>query len=282
MGTRRGAVLIITIIIAAAGAAFYLHRPAPRDLILATTTSLQDSGLLDVLVPLFEAKTGRRLKTVAVGSGQALALGKRGEADVLLVHSPEAEEAFMSQGHGSERLPVMTNDFLVVGPPSDPAGVGGSPSAAAAFQRIARARALFVSRGDASGTHARERTLWAAAGINPEGERWYQQTGLGMGQTLGVASEKGGYTLTDRGTFLTLGKNLGLKILGEGDHLLVNTYSVIIVNPEKSRNIDTQGARAFAAFLTEAETQGIIGRFGVERYGAPLFSPCGAYGTPQR
>ena len=207
--------------------------PERRNLILATTTSTQDSGLLDALIPVFERKTGYFVKTIAVGSGQAMAMGQKGEADVLLVHSPAAEKKFMAEGNGVNRLIVMHNDFIVVGPPADPAVIKGAGSTVEAFKKIAAGGSLFLSRGDNSGTHAKEQGIWKAALIKPEGQKWYQQTGLGMGQTLNVAAEKKGYTLADRGTWLSLQKNLGLPILKEGDPILLNVYHVIQVNPAK-------------------------------------------------
>ncbi|MBN2439183.1 MAG: substrate-binding domain-containing protein [Deltaproteobacteria bacterium] len=248
--------------------------PAQKNLILATTTSTQDSGLLDILVPLFEKKTGYFVKTIAVGSGQAMSMGMKGEADVLLVHSPAAEKKFMADGFGTERLIVMHNDFVVIGPTADPAKIKGGKSTPEAFKKIAAADALFLSRGDNSGTHAKEKAVWKAAGVNAAGQKWYQETGLGMGQTLNVAAEKKGYTLTDRGTYLALKKNLaGLPILVEGDAILLNVYHVIGVNPAKWPKVNAEGAKAFAGFMVSAEVQGIIKTFGVEKYGAPLFFP---------
>ncbi len=247
--------------------------PAQKNLILATTTSTQDSGLLDVLIPAFEKKTGYFVKTIAVGSGQAMAMGQKGEADVLLVHSPDAEKKFMAEGNGVNRLIVMHNDFVVVGPPADPAAIKGAKSTPEAFKKIAAAGALFLSRGDNSGTHAKEKGIWKAAGINPEGQKWYQQTGLGMGQTLNVAGEKKGYTLADRGTWLSLQKNLGLPILKEGDPILLNVYHVIAVNPVKWPKVNADGAKAFSDFMVSREAQGIIKTFGVEKYGGALFFP---------
>ena len=247
--------------------------PAQKNLILATTTSTQDSGLLDVLIPIFEKKTGYFVKTIAVGSGQAMAMGGKGEADVLLVHSPDAEKKFMAEGNGVNRLLVMHNDFVVVGPPADPAAIKGAKSTPEAFKKIAGASALFLSRGDNSGTHAKEKGIWKAAVINPEGQKWYQQTGLGMGQTLNVAGEKRGYTLADRGTWLSLQKNLGLPILKEGDPILLNVYHVIAVNPAKWPKVNADGAKAFSEFMVSGETQGIIKTFGVQKYVSPLFFP---------
>jgi tungstate transport system substrate-binding protein len=246
---------------------------ASKNLILATTTSTQDSGLLDVLIPEFEKKTGFFVKTIAVGSGQAMAMGEKGEADVLLVHSPAAEEKFMKAGFGASRALVMHNDFVVIGPPPDPAGIRGTAPTSAAFRKIAEKGALFLSRGDNSGTHAKELGLWKSSGAAHEGAPWYQQTGLGMGQTLSVAAEKKGYTLSDRGTYLAMRKSLGLDILVEGDRDLLNVYHVIVVNPAKWPKVNAEGANAFAGFLVAADTQKAIGTFGVGKFGAPLFFP---------
>ena len=245
----------------------------PKTIILATTTSTQDSGLLDVLLPIFEKKTSYFVKTIAVGSGQAMAMGEKGEADVLLVHSPEAEKKFMAEGYGVNRRLVMHNDFIIVGPPGDLAKIKAMKSSVESFKKIASAKALFLSRGDNSGTDAKEKSIWKTAKINPEGERWYQETGLGMGQTLNVAAEKKGYTLADRGTYLAMKKNLGLDILAEGDAALLNIYHVIEVNPARWPKVNADGARAFADFMVARETQDIIKKFGVEKYGSPLFFP---------
>ncbi len=245
----------------------------PKTIILATTTSTQDSGLLDVLLPVFEKKTGYFVKTIAVGSGQAMAMGQKGEADVLLVHSPAAEKKFVAEDYGINRRLVMHNDFIIVGPSEDPAKLKGLKSSSEAFKKIASGKALFLSRGDNSGTHSKEKEIWKAAGINPEAEKWYQQTGLGMGQTLSVAAEKKGYTLADRGTYLALKKNLGLDILVEGDTILLNIYHVIEVNPTKWPKVNSAGAKAFADFMVVRETQDIIRTFGVDKFGSPLFFP---------
>ncbi|MHB8111577.1 MAG: ABC transporter substrate-binding protein [Syntrophorhabdaceae bacterium] len=247
--------------------------PAEKNLILATTTSTQDTGLLDLLIPIFEKKTGYFVKTIAVGSGQAMAMGQKGEADILLVHSPDAEKKFMSGGYGVTRKLVMHNDFIIVGPASDPAKIKGSKSTLDAFKKIAAAQALFVSRGDNSGTHAKEKAIWKAAGVTYEGQKWYQQTGLGMGQTLNVASEKRGYTLVDRGTYLALKKRTDLPILVEGDAVLLNIYHVIDVNPAKFPKVNVKAAKAFSDFMVSPETQGMIKKFGVDKYGSPLFFP---------
>ena len=267
-----GLVLACALLFAAAAGA--QQAPAgQRNIILATTTSTQDSGLLDVLIPLFEKKTGYFVKTIAVGSGQAMVMGQKGEADVLLVHSPDAEEKFMAAGYGVNRRLVMHNDFIIVGPAADRGGIKGTKSAGAAFKRIAGAKALFMSRGDNSGTDAKEKAIWKAAGIAPEGQKWYQQTGLGMGQTLNVASEKQTYTLADRGTYLALAKRLDLVILVEGDRDLLNIYHVIEVNPARWPKVNAGGARAFADFMVSPETQAIVRAFGVDKFGSPLFFP---------
>jgi len=241
--------------------------------ILSTTTSTQDSGLLDVLIPIFEKKSGYFVKTIAVGSGQAMAMGQKGEADVLLVHSPAAEKKFVAEGYGINRRLIMHNDFIVAGPKEDPAKVKGIKASVKAFKKIASAGSLFLSRGDNSGTHAKEKAIWKTAGLNPEKEKWYQQTGLGMGQTLNVAAEKKGYTLADRGTYLALKKNLQLDILVEGNALLLNIYHVIEVNPAKWPKVNAPGARGFAEFMASSEAQEIIRTFGIDKFGSPLFFP---------
>ncbi len=245
---------------------------ASKTVILATTTSTQDSGLLDVLIPQFQKESGFQIKTISVGSGQAMKMGEKGEADVLLVHSPDAEKKFMADGFGATRRLVMHNDFIIVGPAADPARIKGA-TAAEALKRISQSGSLFVSRGDNSGTHAKEKGLWKASTLNPEGQKWYQQTGLGMGQTLNVAAEKKGYTITDRATYLSLKKNLGLEILTEGDSKLLNIYHVIELNATKWPKVNAQGGKAFADFMVAKKTQETIGRFGVDKFGAPLFFP---------
>ncbi len=244
-----------------------------KTILLATTTSTQDSGLLDVLVPAFEKQSGFVVKTIAVGSGQAMAMGQKGEADALLVHSPDAEKKFVADGFGVNRRLVMHNDFILVGPSRDPAGVKAAKTAIDAFKAIQTKGALFLSRGDKSGTHSAELKLWKNAGVTAEGQGWYQSTGLGMGQTLGVTSEKRGYTLTDRGTYLSMKKRLDLAILREGDASLLNVYHVIEVNPAKFPKVNAPGAKAFADFMVAAPTQKIIGTFGVEKFGGALFFP---------
>ena len=186
---------------------------------------------------------------------------------------PMRKRSSWQQGIGVNRLIVMHNDFIVIGPPADPAGIKGTKSTPEAFKKIAEAGSLFLSRGDNSGTHAKENGIWKAAGIKPDGQKWYQQTGLGMGQTLNVAAEKKGYTLADRGTWLSMQQKLGLPILKEGDPILLNVYHVIQVNPAKWPKVNAEGAKAFSDFMVSAETQGIIKTFGVEKYGGALFFP---------
>jgi tungstate transport system substrate-binding protein len=244
-----------------------------KNVILATTTSTQDSGLLDVLIPVFEKKTGYFVKTISVGSGQAIAMGQKGEADVLLVHSPDAEMKIVADGSGINRRLIMHNDYIIVGPASDPAKIKGVKSTQEAFKKIAATQSLFISRGDNSGTHSKEKEIWKAAGVKYEGEKWYQQTGLGMGQTLNVASEKKTYTLADRGTYLALKKRLDLDILVEGDAILLNIYHVIEVNPAKFPKVNAAGGKAFADFMVSKEAQDMIKTFGVDKFGSPLFFP---------
>ncbi|QWV91896.1 substrate-binding domain-containing protein [Geomonas oryzisoli] len=246
-----------------------------KNLILATTTSTQDSGLLDVLIPIFEKQTGYFVKTISVGSGQAMKMGEKGEADVLLVHSPDAEKKFMADGFGVNRKLVMHNDFILLGPANDPAKIRGAKTAADAIKSIAKANALWLSRGDNSGTHAKEKGLFKAAAINPEGQKWFQQTGLGMGETLNVAAEKKGYLLADRGTYLALNKkaHLGLEIMVQGEPKLLNVYHVIEVNPAKWPKVNNAGAKAFADFMVSKKTQEIISTFGKKEFGSPLFFP---------
>ncbi len=238
--------------------------------ILATTTSTQDSGLLDVLVPLFEKKSGYTVKTIAVGTGQALALGDRGEADVVLVHAPELELQYLAKGNLVNRRRVMHNDFVLVGPPADPAGVKGKKNAAEALKRVAERRAVFLSRGDQSGTHDKEKSLWKAAGISPKG-RWYIESGQGMGATLTIAAEKGAYTLADRATYLAFKRRIPLMVLLEGDAALLNIYHVLEVSPARHPRVNAAGGKAFADFMLSAEAQQVIKAFGVEKYGEPLF-----------
>jgi tungstate transport system substrate-binding protein len=265
--------LMIAVLLVVLGAANVFAAPKQKNIILATTTSTQDSGLLDTLLPIFEKETGYFVKTIAVGSGQAMAMGQKGEADVMLVHSPDAEKKFVEQGYGTNRRLVMHNDFVIVGPETDPAKIKAMKSSTEAFKQIAKANALFLSRGDNSGTNSQEKKLWKATGVNPEKQKWYQQTGLGMGQTLNVTSEKKGYTLADRGTYLAMKKSLALNILVEGDAALLNIYHVIEVNSAKWPKANAEGAKAFADFMVSQKTQNIIKTFGVDKFGSPLFFP---------
>lgn len=246
--------------------------PKNADLILATTTSTQDSGLLDEMIPVFEKDTGYKVKVVAVGSGAAIQMGQEGNADVLLVHSPAAEKTFVADGWGINRKLVMHNDFVIVGPAADPAGIKGTATAAEAFTKIANAQANFISRGDKSGTHTMELGLWKIASITPEGE-WYVESGQGMGATLTIASEKSAYTLTDRATYLANKDTYSLEILVEGDNALLNVYHVISVNPDKWPKVNEAGAEAFADFFTSEKGQDMIAVFGTEKFGQPLFTP---------
>jgi len=247
--------------------------PENPELILATTTSTVDTGLLDVLVPMFEEKTGYVVKTVSVGTGQALKLGENGEADVLLVHAPDSEKPLEEAGVVINRQLVMHNDFIIIGPPDDPAGVKGTTTAAEGLKKIAEVGAIFISRGDDSGTHKKELALWNEAGIDPKGNDWYQETGQGMGATINVANEKLGYTLADRGTYLAQKKNIDLEIVLEGDAPLLNIYHVMQVNPEKWPLVNAEGAKAFVEFMVDPEVQEIIRTYGVDKYGEPLFFP---------
>jgi tungstate transport system substrate-binding protein len=242
-------------------------------LVLATTTSTQDSGLLDEILPLFEAETGVDVDVIAVGTGQALKLGEDGNADVVLVHARSAEDAFMEAGHGVRREDVMFNDFVILGPADDPAGIAAASSAVDALAAIADAQAPFVSRGDESGTHNKELSIWQAAGFEPAGE-WYISAGQGMGAVLTMANEQRAYTLSDRATFLarTL-EGTDLVVLFEGDEILFNPYGVITVNPAKSETIQRELADAFVDWMVSLPTQEMIGQFGVAGFGQPLFTP---------
>ena len=251
---------------------------AAPSVILATTTSTQDTGLLDVLVPAFEKVSGFAVKTIAAGTGAALAMGERGDADVLLVHAPSAEEAYMAKGRGLSRALVMHNAFIVVGPANDPAHVKGSPTAQDAFAAIARAQATFVSRGDDSGTNIKELALWKSAAVVPSG-RWYVKTGSGMADTLHVASQKAAYALTDDGTYLSQRATLSLVPLVEDAKDLRNVYHVIVVKPVAERVYNQAGGAAFASFVTSAEGQRIIATYGRERFGRPLFVPDAGTGS---
>ena len=250
-----------------------ISAPANPNLILATTTSTQDSGLLDVIVPMFEKQSGYVVKTIAVGSGEAMKMGEAGNADILLVHAPASEVAFMEAGNGTDRFLVMHNDFIIVGPASDPAGIKGITSAVDAFRAIFEAGSPFITRGDDSGTHKKELSLWKAAEIDPTDQAWYVETGQGMGASMTVASEKDAYILTDRATYLANQDNFQLEVLVEGDTSLLNVYHVITVNQTKWPQVNYNGALAFANFMVDAATQKVIAEFGVDEFGQPLFYP---------
>jgi len=243
-----------------------------RDLILATTTSTQDTGLLDSLVPRFEQTCRCRVKTIAVGTGRALALAARGEADVALVHAPALEERYIAQAKFVGRRLVMTNDFVVLGPEADPAGLRGAKQVDDAFRALARGKAQFASRADSSGTHLLELDLWRQVGVEPKGP-WYLEVGQGMGATLRIASQKGAYTLSDRGTYLAQRATLDLAVLFEGAPQLLNIYHVMLPNPDSFPQVNVPGGRAFADFLVSPATQEFIARFGTARFGQPLFTP---------
>ena len=255
---------------AAATEAATVVPPANPEIILATTTSTRDSGLLDVLLPMFEKETGYTVKMVAVGTGEALKMGQEGNADVLLVHAPASEVEYMDGGYGKDRLLVMHNDFVIVGPADDPAKIKDAASTVDAFKAIAAAKATFVSRGDDSGTNKAELKIWKSAEITPEGD-WYIKTGQGMGDSLRITSEKAGYTLTDRATYLSMKDTLDLTILYEGDKALLNIYHVITVNPDKWPNVNYVGAKAFADWIVSKPVQDVIASFGVDKYGQQLF-----------
>jgi tungstate transport system substrate-binding protein len=248
--------------------------PKTKDIILATTTSTQDSGLLDVLVPMFEKQTGYVVKTIAVGTGHALAMGEQGEADVLLCHAPEAEKRLVDNGDVINYYLVMHNDFVIAGPPNDPAKIKGQPSPEA-FKVMADKGEVFVSRGDDSGTHKKEKSLWKQTGKTPstKDDKWYLESGQGMGATLLLASEKAGYTLTDRATYLAQRANINLEIVSEGDQSLLNIYHVMQVNPKKFDKVNGEGGKAFAEFMVAQETQQAIAAFGKEKFGQSLFFP---------
>ena len=267
--TRQIAALLVSIVALAGGGCGGDTEADP--VILATTTSTQDSGLLDVLIPAFEEQTGREVKTIAVGSGEAIELGARGEADVVLAHSPAAEEKLMAAGKGASRRTVMHNDFVLVGPGDDPAGVRGDEPAAA-LGEIAAAAVPFISRGDESGTHTFELSLWEDAGVEPTGG-WYHESGQGMGATLQIANDKDAYTLADRGTYLATDAARDLEVLVEGGADLLNVYHVIAIADDAGERVNVEGGKALADFLIDPATQKTIGKFGVEEFGEPLFVP---------
>ncbi|HHV34961.1 MAG TPA: solute-binding protein [Syntrophomonadaceae bacterium] len=246
--------------------------PANKKVVLATTTSTDNTGLLDELEPIFKEKTGYEVSHVAVGTGEALRMGEKGDADVLLTHAPASEQPLVDNKDVINYQLVMHNDFIIVGPASDPAKVKGMESAADSLKKIMDSEATFVSRGDDSGTHKKEKAIWKDLDVEPKGD-WYVEAGAGMGDTLRMASEKKAYTLTDRGTYLAQKDKLDLEVLVEGDKILLNIYHVMQVNPEKNDKINADGAKAFVEFLISPETQKIIEDFGKDKYGEPLFIP---------
>lgn len=245
---------------------------AQEELIFATTTSVQDTGLLDVIVPIFEKQSGYHVKAVAVGTGQALAMAGKGEADVVLAHAPDTEKKYVADGVLTDRRLMMHNWFLLAGPTADPVKIKSAAKAVDALKKIADAKATFVSRGDDSGTHKLEKKLWEQAGIKPAGE-WYLEAGQGMGKTLGIAGEKQGYVISDRATYLAFQKTVGLAVLVEGDPSFLNVYHVMEVNAEKFPKVNAKGGKAFADFLLSSTVQDILQTFGKEKFGEPLFNP---------
>jgi len=246
--------------------------PVTKELKLATTTSTEDSGLLDVLLPEFTKDTGYEVQVIAVGTGQAIEMGEAGDVDVILVHSRAAEDKFVEDGFGVDRRDVMYNDFLVIGPAEDPAGIKGEADVLKAFAAIQEKQAPFVSRGDDSGTDKKEKGIWKKANISTEGD-WYIEVGQGMGDTFRMADEKKAYTLIDRATYLALKDKYQLEPMVEGSPDLLNPYGVIPVNPEKHPQVDFEGATAFAEWLTSEKGQQMIGEFGVKEFGQQLFVP---------
>ncbi|PKM43583.1 MAG: tungsten ABC transporter substrate-binding protein [Firmicutes bacterium HGW-Firmicutes-8] len=269
--TKLWAIMLIVLMMMSVAAGCRAQKQE-NEVTLATTTSTQDSGLLEALAPAFEKKYSVKVKVVAVGSGAAMEMAKKGDADVLLVHSPKAEEELMAGGFGDSRKSVMHNEFLIVGPAKDPAGIKGVTSAVDALKKIADTKSAFISRGDNSGTHNKEKGLWAKAQITPEGT-WYVQSGQGMGETLIMANEMGGYTLTDLATYLSMKNKSGLIVIVRGDKALSNPYSVITVSKTKFPQIHFDAAAKFSEFVTSSEGQAIIREFGKAEHGEPLFIP---------
>jgi tungstate transport system substrate-binding protein len=244
-----------------------------KEIILATTTSTQDSGLLDELLPAFKDESGYKVKVIAVGSGEALAMADRGDADAVLAHAPSSEEELVDKGSVVNRQLVMHNDFVIVGPAGDPAGIKGMESATEALTTIADQEAPFISRGDDSGTDKLEKSLWKKAELDPKGQGWYEESGQGMGATLQIANQRGGYTVSDRGTYLAQSENLEVEVLVEGDAALLNVYHVMQVNPDQFDGVDAEGGRAFVEFMVSDAAQEIVRNFGAEKFGQPLFIP---------
>lgn len=270
MKRRLGGPLVVLLLFAATCSFAQPAAPAQPEVIFATTTSVQDTGLLDVIVPMFEKDTGYRVKAIAVGTGQALAMAGRGEADVILAHAPDAEKKYVSEGSLINRRLLMHNTFLLAGPTAGPVKVKEVKKAVEALKKIAETKSTFIPRGDDSGTHKLEMKLWGIAGVKPEGE-WYLQAGQGMGKTLAIAGEKQAYVITDRATYLAFQKIIGLSILLEGDPAFLNIYPVMEVNAEKFPKINAAGGQAFANFLLSAKVQEVLKTFGKEKFGEALF-----------
>lgn len=278
-----GLVLVMVLSIFAGCGAKKSEEPAKEEksavepkgkIILATTTSTQDSGLLDVILPDFTAKTGYDVDVIAVGSGEAMKMGENGEADVLLVHSPAAEKEFVAAGHSPARYDVMYNDFVLIGPKDDPAGIktAAPTNAQAAFKKIYDDKVTFVSRADESGTDKKEKSIWEKLGLTPSGD-WYIESGKGMGDVITMTNEMLGYTLADRATWLNMAEGTDLQIITEGDKDLYNPYGVMVVDPSKNDKINAEGAIAFQDWILSAETQKLIGEYGKDKYGIALFTP---------
>ena len=248
-------------------------RSGPKEIILATTTSTQDSGLLDVLVPEFEKDSGYNLKIIAVGSGQALAMGQRGDADVLLVHAPSSEKKLVDSSAAINRRLVMHNDFIILGPDKDPAGIKGMSSSVDALKKVFDTGSSFISRGDDSGTDKLEKSLWKKAELDPKGKSWYEESGQGMGATLQIANQRDAYIICDRATYLAQGAGLSLTLLVEGDPVLLNVYSVMQVNPDEFDLVNGPGGKAFADFMVSEKAQQMIGAYVDKKSGKPLFTP---------
>lgn len=270
MHTHRYARFAVAILLVAMGGCTDTRTKPPTKITLQTTTSARDSGLLGVLVPKFREQTGIDVKVIAVGSGQALENARRGDGDVVVAHSPEAERKFMDEGFGVLRKPLMENDFLIVGPSADQAKVKGMTSAADALRTIAEAKCVYVSRADESGTHVKEKAIWKAAQVEPVGD-WYIKAGIGMADALRMADEKQAYLLTDRGTYLSQKDKLKLAPLVEGDPIFLNKYSVIVVSAKKHPTLNEAAATQFADFLTSPEGKKLIDEFGKAKYGVSLF-----------
>jgi tungstate transport system substrate-binding protein len=272
MALCRSAVYLLVGFLSALSGARIGESAESKSVILATTTSTQDTGLLDVLVPIFEQKSGYAVKVISVGTGQALALAAKGDADAALVHAPGLEKKYVAEGKLLNRRLVMYNDFVIIGPKEDPAKIRLAKTARDAMQRIAQSQSRFVSRGDNSGTHSLEKTLWSEAQIVPQGA-WYIESGQGMAATLGIANERNAYTITDRGTYLALKKRLALPLLLEGDRALLNIYSVMEINPTNGPRINIAGGKALADFMVSPQAQAVIKSFGTEKFGEALFVP---------